>query len=124
MLLSGYFLFKHKLRAESQNTERYAATSIAKGLLVGVMNVLVIPFWIFWSSYFAGNKWIDFEISSIAIFSAGITAGTFLALFLYARLGRLLANKTSVMSFWGNKTVGFIFLGFAVYQLVRLVRLA
>lgn len=122
LLLSMFFLTKEKLFPKKEAPGAYAATSVAKGLMVGVLNVFVIPFWVFWSSYFAGNKWISLEYGSIAVFSTGITVGTFLALSLYARIGLKMAGKASIMAFWGSKTLGFIFLAFSIYQFIKVFR--
>ncbi len=122
LLLGVVFFFKEKLFPKKADSKQYASKNVAKGFMVGILNVFVIPFWIFWSSYFAGNNWIKLEYGSIALFSAGITAGTMLALMLYAWLGLKMANKTSVMAFWGNKTLGLIFIAFGIYQAVKLIR--
>ncbi|HXH19086.1 MAG TPA: hypothetical protein VNJ07_08370 [Chitinophagales bacterium] len=122
LLVGMLFLLKDKLLPKKISTGQYASKNIAKGMMVGLLNVFVIPFWVFWSSYFASNNWIDFKYSSIAIFSAGITAGTMLALMLYARIGLSMANKTAVLAFWGNKTLGLIFIAFGIYQAVQLFK--
>lgn len=114
------FLFK-KGSQEKQQAETSKTASLVKGFLVSLANMLVIPFWIFWSAYFATNGWIDFRTATVFIFSAGITCGTFLALLLYARVGQTLATKTTVMAFWGRKTAGIIFLGFAAYHLAKML---
>ena len=122
LMLGLFFLTKDKLFPKKERTETRAATSVAKGLMVGSLNMFVIPFWIFWSSYFASNNWIDLRLNSIAIFSAGITVGTMLALSMYARIGLKLASKTAIMAYWGNKTLGLVFIAFAIYQFVKLLQ--
>jgi len=122
LLVGALFLFRQKISPRNENVQTYASKNVAKGFMVGVLNVFVIPFWIFWSSYFAGNNWIRLEYTSIAIFSAGVTAGTFLALMLYAWLGLRMSTRASVMAFWGNKTLGLIFIAFGIYQAVKLIR--
>jgi len=122
LVLGIFFLTKDRLFRKKESTQRHAATNVALGFMVGGLNVFVIPFWVFWSSYFASNKWIDLEYGSIAVFSAGITVGTMLALLLYARIGLRLASKTSLMTWWGNKTLGLLFIAFAIYQLVKLLK--
>ncbi len=122
LLLGIFFFTKDRLFPKKESARRHAATNVALGVMVGGLNVFVIPFWVFWSSYFASNKWIDLEYGSIALFSAGVTVGTMLALLLYARIGLRLASKTALMAWWGNKTLGLLFIAFAVYQIVRVLQ--
>lgn len=95
--------------------------NIAKGLFVGATNVLVIPFWIFWSAYCASNGWINYKLPTVLCFAAGVTAGTFLALALYAKLGKTITSRSNLMEKWGKKVLGVVFIGIGVYQLVRVL---
>lgn len=122
LLLGIFFLTKDRLLPQKETTRRHAATNVALGFMVGALNVFVIPFWIFWTSYFASNKWINLKMSSIAVFSAGITVGTMLALMIYAGIGLKLSGRTTIMSYWGNKTLGLVLIAFAIYHIVRLLK--
>ncbi len=119
-LLFGLYIFLKKDTPKIAQKKYGTATNIAKGMLVSASNLLVIPFWILWSSYFASNGWIDYSITTVLIFSAGVTTGTFLALALYAKLGLSIAAKSQKLAFWGRKAVGLAFLFFGIYQLVKI----
>lgn len=118
-LFIGIYILFSRHRPVSTHKHTGAATNIAKGIIVSAGNLLVIPFWILWSSYFAANGWIDYALSSVLLFSAGVTGGTFLALSLYAKLGLRIAARSERVAHWGRKVVGVVFLLFGAYQLLN-----
>lgn len=118
-LLVGLFILLSRHQPHIEQKQTSAATNVMKGILVSAGNLLVIPFWILWSSYFASNGWIDYSFTTVLIFSTGVTLGTFLALALYAKLGLSIAAKSQKLAFWGRKIIGIIFLLFGAYQLLK-----
>lgn len=118
-LLVGIYILLSKTQPRIEQKRTSAATNIAKGILVSAGNLLVIPFWILWSSYFASNGWLDYSITSVLLFSAGVTLGTFLALALYAKLGLSIAAKSQKLASWGRIIIGIIFLLFGTFHLLK-----
>lgn len=120
-LVAGLFILFSKTQPQIEQKPSNAATNIAKGILVSAGNLLVIPFWILWSSYFASNGWLDYSIPMVFLFSTGVTLGTFIALALYAKLGLSIAAKSQKLAYWGRKIIGIIFLLFGGYHLIKML---
>ncbi|MDZ4846902.1 MAG: LysE family transporter [Chitinophagales bacterium] len=120
-LLFGLFILLKKDTPKIEHQKTGTASNITKGMLVSASNLIVIPFWILWSSYFASNGWIDYSVTTVILFSLGITLGTFFALSLYAKLGLTIANKSEKLAYWGRKIIGIIFLLFGFYQLLKII---
>ncbi len=87
-----------------------------KGMLVSAMNVLVIPYWVFYGSYLNSQGWLSLENEIIAVFAIGVMLGTFVLLLLYAKLGQVITSRAAQVTRYVNKFIGGIFLLFALYQ--------
>ncbi len=119
-LLGLSFLLKKSTPAGAA-PQSSSSSSFVKGILVASVNLLVIPFWIFWSTYLAANNWIKLELISITILTTGIVSGTFLALGTYAWFGRLIKNKVEQIGHWIDRIVGGAFIAFAIYHAVKML---
>ncbi len=71
------------VQTESQNS------GFRKGLLLGLLNPLAIPYWIAITAYLKSQGWIDLaSVVSLHAYFAGVFAGAFLLLVLFAYLAQ------------------------------------
>ncbi len=90
-----------------------------KGIGISAVNVMVIPYWIFYGTLLVENGWLEKEDRSVVVFSAGAMAGAFLLLMVYAYVGDKLMRRSELITRWVNKVIGVVLIGFGVYQMVR-----
>jgi threonine/homoserine/homoserine lactone efflux protein len=112
-----YFLNKQKVTEEP--TINYKA-NFAYGLLIGLLNPLAIPYWIFYFSLFFSNNWITKEGPQWALL-AGIPVGSFLLLTVYALLGKKISGLFKFRIELLNRSIAIIFLLMAVLQSIQLL---
>lgn len=62
-------------------------TGFAKGLALGFLNPLAIPFWLAVTAYLQQSGWVSLEGASFWSYLLGIFAGSVLVLYLAIRLG-------------------------------------
>jgi len=117
--LSVYFFFfvNTKKQKPTPSSPYKKMPFFYKGMLISSMNVLVIPYWIFYGTYLSANGWLNSEIDFLCIFCVGVMLGTFVLLLLYARLGLMVVKHAAQLTNYVNKFIGFVFLSFGVYQL-------
>ncbi|MEY3051583.1 MAG: hypothetical protein RLY31_1368 [Bacteroidota bacterium] len=122
LLAGGYFLFFARPpgglpEGEPPGRRR---NEFFKGVLVSSLNLMVIPFWIFYGTLLAANGWLVRENSYVLSFSTGTLAGTFTLLVGYALLGEKILGRSAVITKWVNKFIGTALLLFAIFQLYKL----
>ncbi len=83
-----------------------------KGVILGVLNPLAMPFWLGWTTYLQVNGWIDLAGMNYWSYILGVFLGELTLLFVIVRVGkrftRVSNNRTIVNVIPG---VFFIFLG-------------
>ena len=92
--------------------------SFGKGLLVGVLNPIAIPFFILLAAKTREEGLLKDSWNSILIYVAGTTIGTFLAFFTYGVLSKVIAKKLREFRFWMDIIIGSIFVILSIQQLV------
>ncbi len=88
-----------------------------KGIYLGFANVVVYPFWLLWGHVFVQNGYLKANHGAYWVFSFGAAVGTFLGLFVFIPLGKILASRLAFFQYFFNKTIGFAFLSFAIAQI-------
>lgn len=86
----------------------------AKGLLLGLLNPLAMPFWLGVTTYLSVNGWIDLEGANFWAYLAGVAIGEFGLLLVITKVGgrfkRLASNHTivHVVPGWALIVLGLI----------------
>lgn len=115
-----YFLFfakaKNKIIENKTLTKR--RHEFIKGMGISSLNVMVIPYWIFYGTLLIENGWLAKDNEHVLVFSIGAMAGAFLLLVGYAYLGDKVLSRSEQITRWVNKFIGVVLIGFGVYQLV------
>ncbi len=119
-LILGVFYLSRKVTVPKQVEVGSSHKHFGYGMMIAAMNMLIIPTWIFiglWlRSYgydFAGLR----DILTIALGSGLGAMGIFLG---YVYLARYIVNRLANVTKYINKTLGYIFIGLATVQLIRI----
>ncbi|MCR9249821.1 MAG: LysE family transporter [bacterium] len=89
-----------------------------KGLLLGVMNPMTVPFWLAVTAYLETNSWVELNSDNFYGYIAGISIGTFLLLAVVTQLGskfKQVANNEFVV----HKLPGLAFLCMGLWNLYQ-----
>ena len=98
---------------------KFHKSGFRKGVVISLLNPLAIPFWIGVTAYLRNEGWVTFTgEASFHYYVLGVSAGTFMLLFVVAilafRLGERMSNNALL-----RKVPAFIFLGLGIYSLTR-----
>ncbi|MEM6722931.1 MAG: LysE family transporter [Bacteroidota bacterium] len=118
--LSIYY-FRQEPAVPGQKQTLSEGRAFFKGVFLSVINLLAIPYWIFYGTYLAGKGLLYRQDIYLLLFSAGVMLGTFTLLMLYCRLSLLVVNKIQRAAALSYQFLGYVFLAFALYQVVNLL---
>ena len=93
--------------------------SVWYGIILGVLNPVQIPFWLFFGNYVILHEWITTDYLSLVIFSIGSGMGSLLALYGYAHFARYIQEKFTLSSGLINKGIAIFLYGLALYLVVK-----
>ncbi len=118
-----YFLLYTKAKTPTAKSEipHRKRGEFLRGMLVSSLNLMVIPYWVFYGMALTANGLLRQEDLYLFIFSVGTMAGTFSLLCLYALLGVKILSKSEQMTKWVNRFIGLILVGFGLYQMCKLI---
>jgi threonine/homoserine/homoserine lactone efflux protein len=119
-----YFFFYAKPRAaapEEAKVNGLKRGAFLKGIFISSVNLMVIPYWIFYGTLLSANDLLVKDNPHVGIFSVGTMFGTFSLMVCYALLGTKILSKSEVVTRWVNKFIGVVLLGFGAYQFWELV---
>ncbi len=122
-LIAGvYFMFfaKSKTAIEEENENSKKRHEFFKGIFLSTINVMAIPYWIFYGSFLSANGIPLDENLYVLLFAAGTVFGTFSLLMCYALLGYRILKQHQKITRWVNRFIGAILLGLALYQMAGL----
>ena len=72
---------------------RFSKSGFRRGLVLGILNPLAIPYWIAMTAYFKTERWIDLSSNlDLHSYLLGIFLGAFLILLVIAHLANRLAH--------------------------------
>ncbi len=116
----GIFYLRQK-KTEEKDVHGYdRSRGFLKGVIVSSLNVLAIPYWIFYGTYLTTIKLIDTGYNSnILYFSFGVFTGTVLILMIFAKLGLYAKAKFNKLTHYIAPAVGYFFFLLALIQIVR-----
>ncbi len=121
LLFGAYYLLKKRsadftLPSEEQGCEQ--ATNFGRGLGVGLLNKLIIPFWVVVAGWL-GRYDISFDnVLLVMSFSFGAAIGAGAIFWAYVELGNWLVQRLGRIDYYTNKAVGSIFLVLGILQLI------
>ncbi len=92
-----------------------------KGVLISFLNIPALPFWIIVIAYCESTVGFDFSISTVSLFLAGVFITRFGTLWVYARLGQYVYERSSLIALWLDRIIAIIFFVLALVQVFRIL---
>jgi threonine/homoserine/homoserine lactone efflux protein len=108
-------------RKEMPKADYSKKDSIRYGLLLGVLNPMQIPYWLFLGTYLISHEWIDTGYLSLAIFSVGSGIGAAIVLYGFARFADYIQEKFALSSYIINKSIAILFFGLSAYHIFKVI---
>lgn len=117
-----YFLFfaKSKPSVSELETPGKRRGDFFKGMFVSSLNLMVIPYWIFYATLLSANNLLVKDNPHVLVFSIGTFFGTFSLLACYALLGAKILSRSEQITKWVNKFIGALLVGFGLFQIGKL----
>lgn len=119
LALGSYYLLKESKPPQLEVSPQKNRRNFIQGLWSGVVNMLIIPFWIFIGSWLSTYDFVFSDSFLVVVFSLGAALGAFVVFLMYAELGNFLLRRLGDIVRYTNKAVGLIFLGLGFYQLIQ-----
>ena len=95
--------------------------SVLLGVILGIINPVQIPFWLFFGNYIILHEWIETDYLSLIIFSLGSGVGSGVALYGYAHFARYIQDKFTLSSRLINKCIAVFLYCLALYLIIKQV---
>ncbi|PTT03311.1 lysine transporter LysE [Pedobacter sp. HMWF019] len=108
-------------RKEMPKADYSEKDSIRYGMLLGVLNPMQIPYWLFVGTYLISHEWIDIGYLSLSVFSVGSGIGAALALYGFARFAKYIKEKFDLSSYIVNKSIAILFFALSAYHICKIV---
>jgi threonine/homoserine/homoserine lactone efflux protein len=93
--------------------------SVFYGILLGVVNPVQVPFWLFFGNYVILHNWIQTDYFSLALFSVGSGIGSAIALYGYAHFSRYVQEKFALSSHLINRSIALFLFALAIYLIIK-----
>ncbi len=110
---------RKKLPKTKPEDNRSRKGSVFYGMLLGVLNPVQIPFWLFFGNYVILHEWIKTNYLSLIIFSIGSGMGSALALYGYAHFARYIQEKFALSSHIINRSIALFLWALALYLVIK-----
>ncbi|MBE9602630.1 LysE family transporter [Pedobacter sp. MC2016-24] len=107
-------------RKEMPKADYSKKDSIRYGMLLGVINPMQIPYWLFVGTYLISHEWIDIGYVSLTVFSIGSGIGAAVALYGFARFAQYIQEKFALSSYIVNKSIALLFFGLSAYHIGKI----
>jgi threonine/homoserine/homoserine lactone efflux protein len=93
MILLGVFQFGFSAKP-SRFSRRFHESGFRKGVLLGLLNPLAIPFWVAMTAYLKSRGWISLSTSAeVHAYLLGVSLGTLTLFMLFAYLARMVVSQ-------------------------------
>lgn len=108
----------HK-RPKLRDDDHTNKDSIRTGILLGVFNPMIIPFWMIGGTYLIAKNWITTATPGLEIFALGAAIGAFLCLYLFARFARYIQSRFAFSNQMINRSIALVFFALAIFQICK-----
>lgn len=122
-IVMGTITWVNRKKIPKTKTEdnRSRKGSVFYGMLLGVLNPVQIPFWLFFGNYVILHDWIQTNYLSLIIFSIGSGLGSAIALYGYAHFARYIQEKFALSSHLINRSIALFLFALALYLIIKQV---
>ncbi len=103
----------------SKLSRRFGASGFRKGVLLGLLNPLAIPFWIAMTAYSKSHGWIKLSTGwEVHAYLLGVSTGTVALFMLLAYLAKMVVSHFQTNAIF-QKTPGIILILLGAYSLLE-----
>ena len=120
-ILGAYYFFK-QVSEVSKPASNYDYFDFLRGFVVGLMNLLIVPFWIFIGVWLQSYGMVFDDNAFIANFSFGSALGAFIAFYGYIWFSGLIKDRLDQINNYTNKIFGVVFFGLGIFKLIQLIQ--
>ena len=106
---------------QPKTTEDSRKGSVLYGIILGVLNPVQIPYWLFFGNYVILHEWITTTYPSLIVFSLGSGVGSTVALYGYAHFAKFIQEKFTLSSRLINKCIAIFLYCLALYLVIKQV---
>lgn len=100
-------------------SQKFHASGFRRGILLGILNPLALPYWIGITAYLKGQHWITLSnMLQLQAYLFGVVSGALVLLIVLIYLGRRVATGFQ-QSTWIRKVPGIIMLSLGMYALIK-----
>ena len=118
-LILGIFTWKSRNQLPKEDYSH--KDSIKYGLLLGVLNPMQVPYWLFVGTYVISHEWVATGYLSLSIFSVGSGIGAVLTLYGFIRFASYIKEKFDLSSYLINKSIAILFFSLSAYHIIKVV---
>jgi hypothetical protein len=118
-LAMGTITWVRRNRLPKPKEEVKRGSSVFYGILLGVLNPVQIPTWLFFGNYVIIHQWIRTDYVSLFIFSLGSGLGSAIALYGYAHFARYIQEKFTLSTRLINHAIAILLVVLALCLLVK-----
>lgn len=94
-------------------------SSAMYGVLLGILNPVQIPTWLFFGNYVIIHQWIQTDYLSLLIFSVGSGIGSGIALYGYAHFARYIQERFTISRQLINHSIALLLFALAGFLLIK-----
>jgi len=106
-------------KTPSINKEKFNQSGYGRGLVLGLLNPLAIPYWIAITAYLKSQRWIDTSSPyQLHLYLLGVVGGALLLLVVFAYLGKKIISAFTLHPFI-QRIPGITLITLGVYALLR-----
>jgi threonine/homoserine/homoserine lactone efflux protein len=115
ILVMGVLNLSASSNKPSKLSKKISNSGFRRGLLLGILNPLAIPYWIGMVALLTGQKWLDLStVMRVQGFLVGVSLGAFILLILLAYLARKIATQFT-QNVWIKRIPGIVMVCLSVY---------
>jgi threonine/homoserine/homoserine lactone efflux protein len=115
ILVMGVLNLSASSNKPSKLSEKISNSGFRRGLLLGILNPLAIPYWIGMVALLTGQKWLDLSTTiRVQAFLFGVSLGAFILLALLAYLAQKIATQFT-QNVWIKRIPGIVMVCLSVY---------
>jgi len=120
-LMVGLYLLFKKPKKEIEIKGKKSYKNFIAGLIVGTMNFLIVPFWIFFGLLLESYGMAFEDYSKLVVFSIGSALGALIGFILYIWFSAVIKEKLIAVTKYTNKIFGILFLILSLVQFLHLI---
>ena len=104
-------------KSPSPLTTKFGKSGFRRGLVLGLLNPLAVPYWLAMTAFLKSQNWIELTtLGQLQGYLIGVVLGAFLMLVIFAYLGKKIVSTFSIHP-WILKIPGMTLLGLGLYTL-------